>query len=287
MCLIAFAIGADPSVPLYIAANRDEFLDRPTAPLHRWCLPNGMEVVGGRDLRDGGTWLGVNTCGRVAMLTNVRDAQPRPAARSRGELANRWLAGDVSWQGLLDGLAPGDYGGFNLVVGDVVSGVWGWASNRNPEAPHASVGSALHQRTLEAGLYGLSNAALDTGWPKTLRLKDALAEALLLESQGDRESGRARMLQALGDDQRFAAGALPVTGVPPAWEQALSSAFVHAPERGYGTRSSLVVRACPDPTAAHARLGLRVELEEWTHGSAQGGQPTWDASHRQSVNLAW
>ena len=162
-------------------------------------------------------------------------------------------------QGLLDGLAPGDYGGFNLVVGDVASGVWGWVSNRNPEAPHASAGSALHQRTLEAGLYGLSNAALDTGWPKTLRLKQALAEALVLESQGDRESGRARMLQALGDDQRFAADVLPVTGVAAAWEQALSSAFVHAPERGYGTRSSLVVRACPDPTAAHAHLGLRVE----------------------------
>ena len=97
--------------PLFIAANRDEFLDRPTAPLHRWSLPNGVAVVGGRDLRDGGTWLGLNDSGRVAMLTNVRDAQPQPAARSRGELANRWLAGDGSWPDLLEGLSPADYGG--------------------------------------------------------------------------------------------------------------------------------------------------------------------------------
>ena len=287
MCLIAFAIDTDPACPLLIAANRDEFHDRPTAPLHLWRLSSGAVVAGGRDLRDGGTWLGLNDSGRVAMLTNVRDVQPRPAARSRGELANRWLAGGVSWLELLDGLTPGDYGGFNLVVGDVAQGAWGWVSNRNPESPHAPAGCALHHRTLGPGLYGLSNAALDTGWPKTLRLKSALAEALALELHGDHESGRARLMQALGDNQRFETGELPVTGVPPAWEQTLSSAFVYAPDRGYGTRSSLIVRACPEPAAAHGPLGLRLELEEWTHGDDHGGQPTWDNARRQAVNILW
>ena len=89
MCLIAFAIGAKPNIPLLIASNRDEFYDRPTEPLHRWILPNGMAVTGGRDLRDGGTWLGLSDGGRVAMLTNVRSVHMAPAARSRGALANR------------------------------------------------------------------------------------------------------------------------------------------------------------------------------------------------------
>ncbi len=286
MCLIAFAIAVDPAFPLFIAANRDEFLDRPTAPLHRWCLPNGMEVVGGRDLRDGGTWLGLNGSGRVAMLTNVRDAQPQPATRSRGELTHRWLAGDVSWADLLEGLRPADYGGFNLVVGDVAGGGWGWVSNRSPEAPHAAAKPALFHRELGPGVYGLSNATLDTGWPKTLRLKQALADALTMESQGDSASGRAHLLQALGDGRRLDHSELPETGVANAWEQALSSPFVFVPERGYGTRSSLIVRASQD-AVAEGPLGLQVELEEWTHGSDHGGRPTWASNQRQVASLKW
>ena len=104
MCLIAFAIDASPACPLLIAANRDEFLDRPTAPLHRWTLPEGASVVAGRDLRDGGTWLGVSETGRVAMLTNVRSVQAGPGQRSRGELATRWLDGGLSWEALLEDL---------------------------------------------------------------------------------------------------------------------------------------------------------------------------------------
>jgi hypothetical protein len=78
MCLIAFAIDTDPALPLLLAANRDEFFERPTEPMHRWSLPDGTAVVAGRDLRDGGTWLGVSEAGRVAMLTNVRSAHPGP-----------------------------------------------------------------------------------------------------------------------------------------------------------------------------------------------------------------
>ena len=286
MCLIAFAIAADPACPLFIAANRDEFLDRPTAPLHRWSLPNGVAVVGGRDLRDGGTWLGLNGSGRVAMLTNVREAQPQPAARSRGELANRWLAGDGSWTDLLESLSPDDYGGFNLVVGDVADGNWGWVSNRPPEAPHTPAEPALFHRVLAPGLYGLSNATLNTAWPKTLRLKQALADALAMASQGDPASGHAHLRQALGDGRRVDSGELSETGVPPTWEQALSSPFVYVPERGYGTRSSLIVRAHHDARAV-GPLGLAVELEEWTHGGDHGGQPAWADSQRQAASLSW
>jgi hypothetical protein len=93
MCLIAFAIDAAPDCPLLIAANRDEFFDRPTAALHRWAEDGQAGIWAGRDLRDGGTWLGVSESGRVAMLTNVRSTRAGPGARSRGELATGWLQG--------------------------------------------------------------------------------------------------------------------------------------------------------------------------------------------------
>uniref|UniRef100_UPI003561741F NRDE family protein n=1 Tax=Hydrogenophaga sp. TaxID=1904254 RepID=UPI003561741F len=176
MCLIAFAINADPHCPLLIAANRDEAWDRPSAALARWALPNGQAVIAGRDLRDGGTWLGLTPSGRVAMLTNVRDAQPAKAPRSRGELVTRWLQGDADWADFSGALLAQDYGGFNLVVGDFTQGFWACVSNRHPKHPHRAESTPrLHTLPLGAGVYGLSNAALDTPWPKTLALKSALA----------------------------------------------------------------------------------------------------------------
>jgi uncharacterized protein with NRDE domain len=286
MCLIAFAIDADPATPLLIASNRDEFFDRPTAPLHRWALPNGVEVIGGRDLRDGGTWLGVNAQGRVAMLTNVRNANAVPAPRSRGELANRWLAGEMEWPDLLESLSPADYGGFNLVVGDAVKGQWGWVSNRNPENPHGSDAPALHSLRLAPGVYGLSNAALDTDWPKAQRLKQALATAL---QQPDPEAVQAILLQALGDAQPAEPNTLPQTGVPLALEQSLSSPFVHIPANGYGTRSSLLIRMERYGTAKDSvseRSGS-VSLDEWTHSVEPSPPVNWPALSRKSERLTW
>ena len=91
MCLIAFAINASARWPLVIASNRDEFLDRPTLPLNDWKTASDQRILSGRDLRAGGTWLGATPDGRVAFVTNVRQAQPQAAARSRGELVTRWL----------------------------------------------------------------------------------------------------------------------------------------------------------------------------------------------------
>ena len=129
MCLIAFALHADPVCPLLIAANRDEFLDRPTEGLHRWALADGTHIVAGRDLRDGGTWLGLSPNGRVAMLTNVRQQQAGPGSRSRGELVTRWLQGHADDEQLAAAIDPAAYGGFNLVVGDFHRQRWSWLSN--------------------------------------------------------------------------------------------------------------------------------------------------------------
>ena len=283
MCLIAFALDADPACPLLIAANRDEFFDRPTAALHRWTLPGGTGVVAGRDLRDGGTWLGVSESGRVAMLTNVRSAQPGPGTRSRGELATRWLQGSLAWDELQSGIDPAAYGGFNLVVGDAHQGGWAWLSNRHPERPHDDTAVALHQRALLPGIYGLSNAALDTPWPKTQRLKQAVNRSL-----AHMRAGAGNWLQPLTDALADEAPAVaseeqPCTGVPADVERALSSPFVKMAERGYGTRSSLVLRVCAGDSSR------QVELHEWTHApspSARGGH-MWNPDGRVSHHLRW
>ena len=231
-------------------------------------------MVAGRDLRDGGTWLGVSEAGRVAMLTNVRSANPGPGRRSRGELTTRWLQASTGWDDLLAGIDPADYGGFNLVVGDLRDDFWAWIGNRHPEQPHLDRSSALHYRRLSPGVYGLSNAVLDTPWPKTLRLKQALSS--VLASDGDTQTSLAT---ALADSETRAPSALPSTGVPAEIERALSSPFVDMAERGYGTRSSLVVGV--------TRQGpnWRADLSEWTHTPAAQGPHRWTPEAPRTISM--
>jgi len=265
MCLIAFAIDAAPGCPLLVAANRDEYHARPTEPLGRWRLDGGTEVVAGRDLREGGTWMGLTPGGRVAWLTNVRQAGQERGDRSRGELVSRWLAGSEDAETFASGLDAGRYGGFNLVVGDLRQGRWHWLSNRDPQRPHApSTGTAaapLHLAPLAPGVHTLSNATLDTPWPKARRLADAVRRALSL---GDSAAADPVLAKALTDTRTAPDSELPQSGVPLAIERALSSPFVRMPERGYGTRSSTVLRW-------HAHGGL--EVDEWTHGPADADAP--------------
>ncbi|MDZ4187850.1 MAG: NRDE family protein [Hydrogenophaga sp.] len=283
MCLIAFAIDAHAACPLLIAANRDEFFDRPTAGLHRWTLPSGAEVLAGRDLRDGGTWLGVSASGRVAMLTNVRDGQPGTGQRSRGELPTRWLAGDVDGPGLQASIDPNAYGGFNLVVGDFHQRFWAWLGNRDPQRPHAAPlarHAQLYSHRLGSGIYGLSNATLNTPWPKTQRLTQALQTAIHGAADPPDATWWSHLQHALLDDLPANEADLPNTGVDMALERALSSPFVRTPERGYGTRSSLLVRALPH---SHLPTSWQVDLNEWTH--VHTAVPT-QAQHRRE-SLVW
>lgn len=296
MCLIAFALGTDPACPLLIAGNRDEFLDRPTAPLHRWALPGGDNVVAGRDLQDGGTWLGVSTQGRVAMLTNVREARPGSGQRSRGELPTRWLTSDMTWRDLIEAIDPCAYGGFNLVVGDVQTQSWAWIGNRDPAHPHATAPPRLHARSLQSGIYGLSNATLDTPWPKTAKLKRAVTASAQLAVQRPETAEWIKPLsRALSDRCPADAHELPATGAPLEWERALSSPFVRMPTQRYGTRSSLVLRATPassgnDEVGSAARWTVR--LHEWTHthGAVAGEADhasEWDLAAARHETLQW
>lgn len=284
MCLIAFAIGMNPSRPLMIAGNRDEFFDRPTAPLCRWTVPDSqLEVWSGRDLKDGGTWLGATAHGRVAMLTNVRGAGERPARKSRGQLPLRWLQGDLDWPGMVAGIVAADYAGFNLVVGDFHRGVWGWVANRPPESPHENTQPGIHHRLLSPGVYSLSNAVLDTPWPKAQRL----AHAMRMSVEQSAFDAARTLTQALADPGLAAASELPRTGVPASAEKSLSSAFVHIPDRHYGTRSSLLLRV--DRPGSSTSGPWRVQMDEWTHAPpADSQQPhRWSERQRVSESVVW
>ncbi len=285
MCLMAFALHTQPELGLLLAANRDEALDRPTLPLHRWHTPAGTAVWAGRDVREGGTWLGSSLGGRVGLLTNVRDpasvasqaghAQPFP--RSRGELVTRWLDTTASepdarqaTQRFTQWLQPRalDYGGFNLVLGDVAQGHWVWLNNRPdtvwPKLPtqwqraaHQSHGHLL-AATLPPGVYGLSNAGLDTAWPKTLALREALQQHLAAAPEGAPRppTPDSPLWAALANPHVYPDDQLPHTGVPWAWERALSAAWVDMPSHtaGYGTRSSLLMQLQRQAGHWHAHL---------------------------------
>lgn len=269
MCLIAFAIGASQRWPLVIASNRDEFLDRPTLPLARWHTATGTEIISGRDVRAGGSWLGVTPGGRVAMLTNVRDDQSRTGDKSRGELVTQWLESGLGVDAFIAQINAAAFGGFNLVLGDFQAGNWHWLSNKP--------GPGLTSRPLAPGIYGLSNAALDTPWPKTVALKRALSAAL---EASDLRSLQANLWSALQDRRRPGKDQLPSTGVPQAVEEALSSVFVDFPEHSYGTRcSTLLVASTVSATPAGP---WDVRMQEATHNA---GVP--EARLEHSCQIAW
>jgi len=220
MCLILLAWKADGDYPLVLAANRDEFYDRPSAAADFW--EEDPDLLAGRDLQEGGTWLGMTRTGRVAALTNYRDpASLKAGAPSRGRLVVDYLRGRENPAAYLDGIAPaGGYNGFNLLVG-------------NPDELFCFSNRGGRHR-VEPGIHGLSNRLLDTPWPKVERGKEALA-ALLKKGKPTPE----KMLDLLADQSRPPEGSLPDTGVGLEWERILSPLFIVSPV--YGTRSSTVL----------------------------------------------
>ncbi|OEC33680.1 Uncharacterized conserved protein, contains NRDE domain [Pseudomonas cuatrocienegasensis] len=219
MCLIVFAWRPGHAVPLLVAANRDEFYARPAAALAEWADAPGL--IAGRDLQAGGTWLGIGPGGRFAALTNIRNPSAPQGPRSRGELAQRFLCGDLSPEQFLTTLhAERDaYGGFNLLVGDTQQ-LW-----------HFNAHSGQAQ-ALQAGIHGISNADLNTPWPKLQRAKAAFTQALA-------SSGEAELFALLADTAKPADEQLPSTGVSLEIERLLGSVFIASPT--YGTRASTLL----------------------------------------------
>lgn len=239
MCLILVVWRKHPLYPCLIAANRDEFHGRAAEPAHWW--HDRPQILAGRDLVAGGTWLGITRAGRFAALTNYRSPQHRRTdVPSRGKLVTGALESPGSAEDDLSGLqrAGPQYNGFNLIFSD---------------GPRLAVYESVPGvgRVLPPGIYGLSNHVLDTPWPKVERAKARL-HALL-----DQTADPSAMLELLRDDRPAPDEDLPGTGMSVEWERLLSSAFIRGSD--YGTRCSTVIRI-----DQHGK----VYFDEWT----------WDAS---------
>jgi len=218
MCLITFAYKKHSQYRLILAANRDEFYDRKTDAASFW--KDKPDILAGRDLQAGGTWLGINRNGRFAAITNYREGNSNPAPLSRGQLVTDFLEKNPSTENYIHSIEANqhNYNGYNLLIDDGLN--LGYCSNRH------------HQpQILSAGIYGLSNHLLNTPWPKTQlachNLQSLLAQDVLKSEQ---------LIEVLASKTLFDDPLLPTTGIDPQLERALSAPFVDLD--GYGTRCS-------------------------------------------------
>jgi uncharacterized protein with NRDE domain len=270
MCLAALTIGQSERFPFVLASNRDEFFARASQPLAWWRPSIGAALIlSGRDLAGGGTWMGLNADGRLALVTNVREpGRQLMASPSRGELVLQCLSDP---QADLASVAGTPRNGFNLLTVDLAADLW--------EQPDRPVGHwvtnrpAVQGRVIRAGAFGLSNAALDTPWPKVRTLKQRLIRAVDQHHELDALMGE--LFAALLDPLPASDAELPKTGLATERERQLSSAFIHIAGGGsgaYGTRCSTVV-------VVEALAGRRnVHVLERTH-DASGREACMHAEH--------
>jgi uncharacterized protein with NRDE domain len=228
MCLLVLAWRTHPRFRLVLAANRDEFHERPAAALAPWDDIKG--VVGGRDLQANGAWLAVDARSRFGIVTNFREfGRRRRSAPSRGGLIPAYLSGDRLPDEHLRTLetdAPG-YAGFNLLLGDRNS-LW-YATNRADQ----------FARELPPGTYGLSNEFLDTPWPKLVRVRARFDTLMQSAQSSDLGTLHAELFGMLGDREPAPPENLPPGDLSPEWARKLSAPFVLDPS--YGTRCSTVL----------------------------------------------
>lgn len=255
MCLIVIAYRCHPGYQLLVAANRDEFYDRPTAAVAQW--QEAPQLIAGRDLKEGGTWFGITSTGRFAALTNYRDPSRLISdAPSRGSLVSDYLRSEQPARAYLAQLMQqaDAYNGFNLLLYDA-EGLFYYANY------------AGSPRTLPPGLYGLSNHFLDTPWPKVTQSRTAFCQMLDQRPDPVPED----LLQIMVDRTPAPDDELPHTGIPLEWERWLSPCFIAAP--GYGTRASTVLLVQDSGRA------LMVEVT-WPAGIQREFHTVWPALQR-------
>lgn len=223
MCLILFAYKVHPKYKLIVAANRDEFYKRPTAPIHYW--EDNPAILAGRDLEKMGTWMGVTSAGRFAALTNYRNPKEVTTGKqSRGELVEDALNFEGDMKKYMQGLVSRNqqYQGYNLLAGDTKELYY-----------YSNIGQQLQK--LEPGIYGVSNHLLNTEWPKVKSGKDGLSQII----HGESENLVEKLMILLQNTDPAPDEQLPTTGVSLEWERMLSPLFIESDH--YGTRSSTVL----------------------------------------------
>lgn len=232
MCLINLQFRNHPTYKLIVAANRDEFYSRPAEPAHFW--EDEPHILAGRDLTGMGTWLGVTKQGRIAALTNFRDPTNLESGRlSRGAVVKNFLAGTDSPEDYLQSLEPGQYAGFNVILGDAKKLIY--YNNIQDESYR-----------IPPGTHGLSNHFLNTPWPKLTKGKERLSSYMAQTDKPDVE----KIFAILTDDEPAPDTHLPDTGVGLDLERMLSPMFIKTLD--YGTRSATVVLVSHDGTLTFA-----------------------------------
>ncbi len=248
MCLLVLAWNVHPRFRVVLAANRDEFHERPAEAMRWWDEPR---ILAGRDLKAGGSWLAVDADGRFGVVTNYRDLQgPLPGSPSRGRLIPEFLAGNADAARYTAGLVReiDRYSGFNLLIGDRTH--LSYVANRAPQP----------SRELAQGIFGLSNHLLDTPWPKLVRTRRRFEHLLANDGVSTLD-----LLAMLTDPQPSQDHGLPDSGLPADLERALSAPFII--NARYGTRSSTVLLIGRDGTV-HA-IEQRYDAAGHTIGRAE------------------
>jgi uncharacterized protein with NRDE domain len=253
MCLLLIAIDRIPGLPLLLLGNRDEYHARPSMAAAPW--PEDPRIAGGRDGVAGGAWLGLRSDGRFAAVTNLRSGVPATALRSRGALVRDALLGDAAADAFLQALAgeAGDFGPFNLVLGDAKGAFVFSSADRRVEA-------------LEPGVHVLSNGPPGVRWPKTERI--AACFAAVLPSRPPEETGD-RWLDLLRDASQPPDAALPDTGVGLELERRLAPVFIRGDR--YGTRASTLAMQGADGTC-------RLRERRYEPGGRAAGETGWKAA---------
>ncbi len=253
MCLILFGINNHPKYHLILAANRDEFYNRPTLAAHWW--QGSSNILGGRDGKSQGTWLAINRSGKIAAVTNYRDIKNNKTdALSRGKLTQTFLESTKSPQNYLQTLKSNAhlYNGFNLLL--YKKKQLFYFSNYENKI-----------RTLESGFYGLSNGLLNNSWPKVKNGKKTL------ENSVKKTFTSKDIFELLQDKQEPSEDFLPRTGLPVDWEKALSRTFIQ--KDGYGTRCSTLILITYQG---------EVEYKELTYNSK--GKPLFKQCYNYSIS---
>ena len=249
MCLILFAYDCHPQYQLVVAANRDEFYLRPDLPAAFW--PDKPIILAGKDLHQGGTWMGITTTGRFAALTNYRDPSSNNIqAPSRGKLVQNFLSSNVAAESYIENLDNGAtaYNGFNLLFGSDES-LYYYSNRQNTV------------RKVEKGIHGLSNSLLDVAWPKVNKGITSLAACL----QHDDISAE-QLFAIMADKEQPEDKDLPHTGVSQEMERVLAPAFVVS--ETYGTKSTTVLL-----------VDRNHNVEFWERSFISGQYETWNEAH--------